>query len=73
LKIYDVNGREVAVVMDEKLPAGEHRVSYDASGLPAGIYFYRLTSFAEFIPLSAGLRMTGDDWGLTTSGKMVKY
>jgi hypothetical protein len=74
LKIYDVQGREVAVVIDEKLPAGEHRVSFEASGFPAGVYFYRLTSFAEFIPLSAGLRMTGADCQLpTVSGKLVKY
>jgi hypothetical protein len=67
LRIYDVNGREVAVLLDEDKPAGEHTVRYDASGLPAGIYLYRLTSFAS-------LRMTGDDCRLTTSsGKLVKY
>jgi hypothetical protein len=66
LKIYDVNGREVAVVVNEKLPAGEHTINFDASGLPAGVYFYQLTSFAS-------LRMTGDDCGQTTSGKLVKY
>ena len=42
LKIYDNMGREVATVMNGKLPAGEHTVSYDMSGLPAGIYFYEL-------------------------------
>jgi len=41
LKVYDIQGREVAVLIDENLPAGEHTVSYDVSGLPAGIYFYR--------------------------------
>ena len=44
LKIYDIQGREVATLMDEKLPAGEHIVQFDASGLPAGIYFFRLTA-----------------------------
>jgi hypothetical protein len=58
LKIYDVNGREVAVVLEENMPAGEHSVSFDASGLPSGIYLYRLTT---------------DDYRLTTgSGKLVK-
>jgi hypothetical protein len=43
LKIYDIEGREVAVVLDEVMPAGEQTVEFDLSGLPAGIYFYRLS------------------------------
>jgi len=42
LKIYDLHGREVAVVLDEMLPAGEHVVKYDMTGLPAGVYFVEL-------------------------------
>jgi hypothetical protein len=42
LKIYDVQGREIAVLVDENLPPGEHTVSFDMSGLKAGIYLYRL-------------------------------
>jgi len=42
LKIYDLHGREVAVVLDEMLPAGEHVVRYDMTGLPAGVYFVEL-------------------------------
>lgn len=42
LKIYDIQGREVAVLLDQKLPAGEHVVRWDVAGLPAGIYLYRL-------------------------------
>jgi len=42
LKIYDVHGRQVAVVLDEMLPAGEHVVRYDMTGLPAGVYFVEL-------------------------------
>ena len=44
LKIYNPQGQEVAVVMDEVLPDGEHTVRWEAPGLPAGIYFYRLTA-----------------------------
>jgi len=58
LKIYDLNGRELAVVLDEVMPAGEHTVSYDASGLPAGVYYYRL---------AVGSRR------LAVGGKLVKY
>jgi len=39
LKIYDLYGRAMATVVDEVMPAGEHVLQFDASGLPAGIYF----------------------------------
>ena len=40
--IYDVLGRTVATLADETRPAGEHTLTWDASGIPAGVYFYRL-------------------------------
>lgn len=43
LKIYDVNGREVAQILGEYRTAGQHRVSWTAN-LPSGIYFYQLRS-----------------------------
>jgi predicted outer membrane repeat protein len=42
LKIYDVHGHEVATVVDKEFSPGEHTVSFDAGGLPAGVYFCRL-------------------------------
>jgi N-acetylneuraminic acid mutarotase len=39
LKLYDIQGREVAVVLDEEMAAGEHTVRFNAKSLPAGIYF----------------------------------
>jgi photosystem II stability/assembly factor-like uncharacterized protein len=42
LKIYNAQGQEVAVVLDEKLPAGEHTMRWDSGALPAGIYLYQL-------------------------------
>lgn len=41
VKIYDLYGREVATVVERQFPAGEHIVSFDASGLQAGVYFCR--------------------------------
>ncbi len=42
LKVYDVLGREVAVLVDEKLQAGYHAAFFRADDLPSGIYLYRL-------------------------------
>jgi photosystem II stability/assembly factor-like uncharacterized protein len=42
LKVYDILGKEVAVLVNEKQPAGVYEVSFDASVLPSGIYFYKL-------------------------------
>lgn len=42
LTVYDVLGREVAVLVDEVAPAGRHRVHFDARALPSGTYVYRL-------------------------------
>lgn len=44
LKVYDVLGKEVAVLVDEYRQAGTYEVIFDGSGLASGIYFYRLTS-----------------------------
>ena len=42
LRIYDVLGREVAVLVNEMKTAGEHRVTFDASGLASGVYLCRI-------------------------------
>ena len=42
LKIYDVLGREVKTLINEHQSAGIHNITFDASNLASGIYFYRL-------------------------------
>jgi len=42
LAIYNLVGQEVARLVDERLPAGGHRVWWDASGQPTGTYMYVL-------------------------------
>ena len=42
LSVYDVLGREVAVLVDERMSAGQHQVRFDADGLSSGVYVYRL-------------------------------
>jgi hypothetical protein len=42
--IYDLLGREVAVVVNERRPAGFYEDSFDARGLASGVYVYRMTA-----------------------------
>ncbi len=42
IKIYNSLGAEVEVLLNEKKEAGKHRIDFNASDLPSGIYFYRL-------------------------------
>jgi D-alanyl-D-alanine carboxypeptidase len=42
LSIYDILGREVAVLVNHEEVAGTHQVSFNASTLPSGVYLYRL-------------------------------
>jgi len=42
LAVYDMLGREVAVLVDGKREAGVHEVTFDGSRLASGVYFYRL-------------------------------
>jgi len=42
LRVFDVLGREVAVLVNEEKPAGVYRVAWDARNLPSGVYLYRL-------------------------------
>jgi len=42
LKVYDILGNEVATLVNESILPGSYQVSFDASGLASGVYFYRL-------------------------------
>jgi len=42
LKVFDMIGREVAVLIQERMDAGLHTISFNASNLSSGIYMYRL-------------------------------
>ncbi len=42
LKVYDILGREVATLVNERKTPGRYAVKFDGSGLASGVYFYRL-------------------------------
>ncbi len=42
LKVYNSMGKEIRTLMDADIAPGEHHVSFDATWLPAGIYYYQL-------------------------------
>ncbi len=43
LKVYDMLGREVATLFDGVAEPGEHSVTWEAGGLPGGVYYCRMT------------------------------
>ncbi len=49
LEVFDVNGRNVGAqhampLQDTRYLAGSHEITFDGSGLPSGVYLYRLTA-----------------------------
>ncbi len=44
LKIYDITGKEIAVILNEQRKAGYYSVTFDASKLSSGVYFYKLAA-----------------------------
>jgi photosystem II stability/assembly factor-like uncharacterized protein len=42
LSVYDLLGREVATLMNEKREAGSHSATFDGAGVSSGTYVYRL-------------------------------
>jgi hypothetical protein len=44
LVLYDVYGRQIAILDQGEKSAGEHRFAFNAEGYPSGVYLYRLVA-----------------------------
>lgn len=44
IRVYDITGREVAVLVNEIMQEGEYNVIFNGSSFSSGIYFYRIKS-----------------------------
>ncbi len=47
LEVYNVLGRKVATLLDNTMNSGEHTINWNASSMPSGIYFYKLSANGE--------------------------
>ncbi|HCA42818.1 MAG TPA: hypothetical protein DEP28_06145 [Bacteroidetes bacterium] len=44
LKVYDVTGKLISKILNDKFTSGNYEVTFNASNLPSGVYFYKLES-----------------------------
>lgn len=44
LKVYDILGKKVSVILNNKLAAGSYEIKWNANTFASGIYFYKLTA-----------------------------
>ncbi|MGB6033392.1 MAG: T9SS type A sorting domain-containing protein, partial [Bacteroidota bacterium] len=49
LEVYNLLGERVATLIDGHMSAGAYTVRYNASDLPSGIYYYRMTAAESVI------------------------
>lgn len=42
LDVFDILGRQIVTLVNSRMSSGQHTVNFDASGLPVGVYIYRI-------------------------------
>jgi hypothetical protein len=42
LKVFDIEGKEIIELISQRQYAGEHKIKFDGSSFPSGVYFYKL-------------------------------
>lgn len=58
LKVYDMLGNEIAVLVNENKPAGRYSVVWNAENYPSGVYFYKLSATGRSDNFSEVKKMT---------------
>jgi hypothetical protein len=56
LKIYNILGNEITTLVSELIPGGNHKVNFDPTGLPSGVYLYSLNA-GDFVETKKMLLM----------------
>ncbi len=51
IKLYDILGRNVKTLLNEKRPAGNHTITLNATNLASGVYFYRMVAGKKFVKI----------------------
>ncbi len=46
IKIYDVIGNEVSMLVNENISAGNYEVQFNAKNFPSGVYFYSIKAIS---------------------------
>ena len=44
IKLFDMLGKEIAILVNEEKQIGSYEIKFDALNLPSGVYLYKLTS-----------------------------
>ncbi|MBK9334212.1 MAG: T9SS type A sorting domain-containing protein [Ignavibacteria bacterium] len=49
MDVFDITGRNVAILISGKVEAGKNSITFNAGNLPSGIYFYRMQAGGNFV------------------------
>ena len=72
LRVYDLLGREVAILINEVEAPGTHSVTFNASGLASGVYLYRIEAGSPSTPKGQAPKgQAGSGRGFVQTKKLV--
>ena len=49
IEIFSSGGQKIKTLLKNHINAGNHKISWDAKGMPTGIYFFKLTAGEKVI------------------------
>jgi len=45
--LYNIEGKEIKIILDDSLSPGHHRIFLDANNLSSAVYFYKIGEFRD--------------------------